>query len=123
VCVAGITGLAHPSSIEIGTTHGVYLLLEQSSLLVKCKKFLHKPSADQMQAVDGCILRFSDTSGMKECVATDSAFFMAPDVCNTLLNFYKRSKPLKCEIDAYGDFLQVCSKEWLAGFSKCLKRI
>jgi hypothetical protein len=54
-----ITALAHPSSTQIGSTHGVYLLKdpneqvikdkalpahEQSALLLECERFLHKPS-------------------------------------------------------------------------------
>lgn len=54
-----VTALAHPSSTQIGSTHGVYLLKdpdgrvtqdkvlsphEQSALLLECERFLHKPS-------------------------------------------------------------------------------
>uniref|UniRef100_H2YSE9 GDP-fucose pyrophosphorylase domain-containing protein n=1 Tax=Ciona savignyi TaxID=51511 RepID=H2YSE9_CIOSA len=101
----GVTGLAHPSSVTIGTTHGVYLLNHDApvdTLIRSCKKFLHKPSAERMHATDGCVIR----NGAEELVLTDSAFFMAPDVCEKLRKFYTSHKPLTCEIDAYGDFMQ-----------------
>ncbi|XP_026690022.2 fucose-1-phosphate guanylyltransferase [Ciona intestinalis] len=107
---SGMTGLAHPSSITIGTTHGVYLLDHDApvtSLIRSCKKFLHKPSAERMRATPGCVL----TTASSEIVLTDSAFFMAPDVCNKLRLFYKSHKPLTCEIDAYGDFMQALGSE------------
>nr|CAB3246990.1 fucose-1-phosphate guanylyltransferase-like [Phallusia mammillata] len=102
---SGITGLGHPSSIEIGTTHGVYLLnsLHSGSITAECKQFLHKPSAKKMYATNGCVQK---TALGEDIVITDSAFYMAPDVCRKLLKFYCDNKPLTCEIDAYGDFLQ-----------------
>uniref|UniRef100_H2XT72 GDP-fucose pyrophosphorylase domain-containing protein n=1 Tax=Ciona intestinalis TaxID=7719 RepID=H2XT72_CIOIN len=108
--IKGMTGLAHPSSITIGTTHGVYLLDHDApvtSLIRSCKKFLHKPSAERMRATPGCVL----TTASSEIVLTDSAFFMAPDVCNKLRLFYNSHKPLTCEIDAYGDFMQALGSE------------
>ena len=104
----GITGLAHPSTLEIGTTHGVYLLEENNStsscdeIIRTCSKFLHKPSVGVMLQAGACI----DES--KTTVLTDSAFFMSPPICRKLINFYNNVRPLTCEIDAYGDFLQVC---------------
>ncbi|KAF9583321.1 hypothetical protein BGW38_009755 [Lunasporangiospora selenospora] len=59
-----ITALAHPSSLEIGSQHGVYLLDDpnsfaladferpakaRASLLLSCRQFLHKPSIGQLR--------------------------------------------------------------------------
>jgi fucose-1-phosphate guanylyltransferase len=39
-------------------------------------------------------------------VYTDSAFFFDRSTAKSLLQFYTANKPLQCEVDAYGDFLQ-----------------
>ena len=107
---AGITGLAHPSPVSLGETHGVYVLepaTDPGSLLRRCKQFLHKPSISTMRATSGCVQRSSSEMGSNEFIISDSAFFMAPDACLKLLDFYNQHNPLTCEVDAYGDFLQV----------------
>ncbi|KAM7410093.1 hypothetical protein PAMA_001511 [Pampus argenteus] len=110
----GFTALAHPSSLSIGTTHGVFVLdsYEKSTLSqmenISCLRFLHKPSVDKMrdsgavcQKQSGCF-SLSDT----EFVYTDSTYYVDFDTAQSLLNLLKDVGPLQCEIDAYGDFLQ-----------------
>ncbi|CAL8348190.1 unnamed protein product [Gadus morhua 'NCC'] len=78
----GFTALAHPSSLSIGTTHGVFVLgsddkhARKEMEYVSCLQFLHKPSIAKMQ----------DTG----------AVYITP---------------LRCEVDAYGDFLQALGPE------------
>ncbi|KAF8796965.1 Fucose-1-phosphate guanylyltransferase like protein [Argiope bruennichi] len=39
-------------------------------------------------------------------VFSDSAFFFDHTITKKLIKFYKKNKPLKCELSSYGDFLQ-----------------
>ncbi|KAM5321792.1 fucose-1-phosphate guanylyltransferase [Glossophaga mutica] len=120
----GFTALAHPSSLTVGTTHGVFVLEPSNSLEYKdleyrcCHRFLHKPSIEKMHQF-GAVYRprsflqrdFSggDTPSPKlesEYVYTDSLFYMDHESARKLLAFYEKIGTLNCEIDAYGDFLQ-----------------
>uniref|UniRef100_A0A8C4LGW8 Fucose-1-phosphate guanylyltransferase n=1 Tax=Equus asinus TaxID=9793 RepID=A0A8C4LGW8_EQUAS len=120
----GFTALAHPSSLTIGTTHGVFVLepcnyLEYGDLEYRCCHcFLHKPSIEKMHQF-GAVCRhgnFSqqafvrdDIPSLKvdpEYVYTDSLFYMDQKSAKKLLAFYEKIGTLSCEIDAYGDFLQ-----------------
>lgn len=101
--------------MSVGKTHGVYVLKQpstNSNLLVKCSKFLHKPPIDVMENTKGCIV-FADKS--ESWVLTDSAFLISTSVTRLLLEYYKSNAPISCEIDAYGDFLQVCCvpSDWI----------
>ena len=110
IAVPGFTGLAHPSPLEIGATHGVYVLegsVEGDGLKRKCRKFLHKPSLDIMRSMKGCVHEMKNEDGAKEMVLTDSSYFISPPAMIKLLNLYNEHLPLTCELDAYGDFLQV----------------
>ncbi|XP_065176746.1 fucose-1-phosphate guanylyltransferase-like [Sycon ciliatum] len=112
----GFTALAHPSPLEIGTTHGVFVLknpeeaieaYNQSSCDVRmesCRCFLHKPSIDVMQS-KGAVAKGSET------IFTDSTFFFDYDTAMLLCKFYRANRPLLDEIDAYGDFLQALGEE------------
>ncbi|XP_069334180.1 fucose-1-phosphate guanylyltransferase isoform X1 [Eulemur rufifrons] len=120
----GFTALAHPSSLTVGTTHGVFVLdpvdyLEHRDLEYRsCYRFLHKPSIEKMyqfNAVcrpgDFCQQDFvgGDTAHLKldsDFVYTDSLFYMDHASAKKLLAFYEKIGTLNCEIDAYGDFLQ-----------------
>eukprot|EP00042_Codosiga_hollandica_P006695 m.16135 g.16135 ORF g.16135 m.16135 type:complete len:338 (+) comp27753_c0_seq1:174-1187(+) len=42
----------------------------------------------------------------RDMVYTDSSYFIDHATCMRLLEFYTAHKPIQCEIDAYGDFLQ-----------------
>ncbi|KAF9574454.1 hypothetical protein EC968_006438 [Mortierella alpina] len=93
-----ITALAHPSSTQIGSTHGVYLLQDdlnvvtqdrdlhpknQSALLLKCERFLHKPSIEEMKRVPGVIYPISD-DGTNDTVYTDSCYYFDPQTANIM---------------------------------------
>ncbi|XP_059879815.1 fucose-1-phosphate guanylyltransferase isoform X2 [Delphinus delphis] len=120
----GFTALAHPSSLTVGTTHGVFVLepfnyLEHRDLEYRsCHRFLHKPSIEKMYQFDAvCRPRNffqqnfagGDIPSLKldpEYVYTDSLFYMDHKTAKKLLAFYEKIGTLNCEIDAYGDFLQ-----------------
>jgi fucose-1-phosphate guanylyltransferase len=65
-----ITALAHPASLLIGSTHGVFLLADpegecvqdmklapsdRKAMIKHCRKFLHKPSIQRMREEPGLI--------------------------------------------------------------------
>ncbi|XP_032753012.1 fucose-1-phosphate guanylyltransferase [Rattus rattus] len=120
----GFTALAHPSSLAVGTTHGVFVLHSASSLqhgdleYRQCHRFLHKPTIENMHQFNAVQRRGSftqqdfpggDTACLPlhtEYVYTDSLFYMDHKSAKKLLDFYKSVDQLNCEIDAYGDFLQ-----------------
>ncbi|KAF9186579.1 hypothetical protein BGZ50_002405 [Haplosporangium sp. Z 11] len=98
-----ITALAHPSSMHIGSTHGVYLLRDpeglvtadrelrpkdQSALLLNCQQFLHKPSLENMQDV----------------VYTDSCYYFDPETAIVLARIYPTLHP-ECDLEAWADIL------------------
>ncbi|KAF7254554.1 Fucose-1-phosphate guanylyltransferase [Varanus komodoensis] len=119
----GFTALAHPSSLTIGTTHGVFVLepllhLSETGELEyrSCHHFLHKPSIEIMRH-SGAVYKRSNykaspSEGLATSVAdseyvyTDSLFYIHHNTAKLLLTFYKQIGMLCCEIDAYGDFLQ-----------------
>ncbi|NXM71747.1 FPGT guanylyltransferase, partial [Serilophus lunatus] len=105
----GVTALAHPSELAVGTTHGVFVL-EPSSFsgqggleLASCRGFLHKPDVGTMRRSGAVCVR---GQGGSECVYTDSVFYMDHPTARRLLAFYRQLGTLGCELDAYGDFLQ-----------------
>ncbi|XP_019499587.1 PREDICTED: fucose-1-phosphate guanylyltransferase isoform X1 [Hipposideros armiger] len=120
----GFTALAHPSSLTVGTTHGVFVLepfncLERRDLEYRCcHRFLHKPSIEKMHQFNAVCrpgnvsqqdFAGGDTTSLildREYVYTDSLFYMDHKSARTLLAFYEKIGILNCEIDAYGDFLQ-----------------
>ncbi|XP_032157637.1 LOW QUALITY PROTEIN: fucose-1-phosphate guanylyltransferase [Mustela erminea] len=120
----GFTALAHPSSLTVGTTHGVFVLepfdeLEYRDLEYRsCHRFLHKPSIEKMHQFRAVCrpgnisqqdFARGDTPSLKldsEYVYTDSLFYMDHKSAKKLLAFYEKIGTLNCEIDAYGDFLQ-----------------
>ncbi|KAM5256410.1 fucose-1-phosphate guanylyltransferase [Ctenodactylus gundi] len=121
----GFTALAHPSSLTVGTKHGVFVLdpstpLKHQELEYRCcYRFLHKPSIEKMHQFNAvcrrenfCAQDFarSNTAYLHsksfEYVYTDSLFYMDHKSAKKLLAFYEEIGTLNCEIDAYGDFLQ-----------------
>nr|XP_012803208.2 fucose-1-phosphate guanylyltransferase isoform X1 [Jaculus jaculus] len=120
----GFTALAHPSSVAVGTTHGVFVLdssnpVEHRDLEYRlCHRFLHKPSVEDMQHFHAVCrpgnVPQQDLAGEgtaclqldSEYVYTDSLFYMDHKSAKKLLDFYEDIGTLNCEIDAYGDFLQ-----------------
>ncbi|XP_064609743.1 fucose-1-phosphate guanylyltransferase-like [Liolophura sinensis] len=117
----GFTVLAHPGSLQLGTAHGVYVVqggrlftdkLVQTS---ECLEVLQKPSLERMEKQGAHLKRtksdLSDDnsngqSQSEPVVYTDSSFYFDSSVVKKMLQFYNEVKPLTCEIDAYGDFLQ-----------------
>ncbi|XP_066453884.1 fucose-1-phosphate guanylyltransferase isoform X1 [Eleutherodactylus coqui] len=115
----GITALAHPSPLETGTTHGVFVLEDASSDYKDleyrtCRSYLHKPSVDKMRKTGAVTLnpkivglsRTQSDVSTSELVYTDSLFYMDHGTVKILLQFYEDLGVINCEIDAYGDFLQ-----------------
>ncbi|ELU07599.1 hypothetical protein CAPTEDRAFT_117818, partial [Capitella teleta] len=106
----GFTCLAHPSPLDIGTTHGVFVLDPKEASrgdaaeLRKCLEVLQKPSIKRMRE-KGAVLNSSPFIS-EEHAYTDSGFFFDCDAAKKLLEFYQKEAPLQCEIDSYGDFLQ-----------------
>ncbi|KAL2089958.1 hypothetical protein ACEWY4_014646 [Coilia grayii] len=116
---SGFTALAHPSSLSIGTTHGVFVLNSWEKLgnsemeYTSCQQFLHKPSVEKMHEA-GAVCRRPDSCksvSETEFVYTDSTYYMDRATSVTLLDMLKEVEPLTCEIDAYGDFLQALGPE------------
>ncbi|KAG0293100.1 hypothetical protein BGZ96_003323 [Linnemannia gamsii] len=113
-----ITALAHPSSLKIGSTHGVYLLedlenlisadrarnpKDQAALLLKCRKFLHKPSLDKMHKTPELIYNNKSLAG-EEVVYTDSCYYFDPHTATLMANVYQHLS-LKCDLEAWADVL------------------
>lgn len=78
-----------------------------------CRKFLHKPSIDIMRN-HGIIF----TRDGEEHVYTDSTYFVDWNTAKKLYDFADEIKPIDCEIDAYGDFLQALGPEASADYTK-----
>ncbi|XP_065903265.1 fucose-1-phosphate guanylyltransferase-like [Dysidea avara] len=109
---AGFTAIGLPESVEIGTTHGVYVPTDMNALRSECKKdpaktvfmcevkqFLHKVTPEIMES-NGAVI-----PGTKQ-VYVDNSYYFDRATAKRLNEFYLKHKPLTCEIDAYGDFLQ-----------------
>ncbi|XP_013776457.1 fucose-1-phosphate guanylyltransferase-like [Limulus polyphemus] len=106
----GFTALAHPSNLNIGTKHGVYVLppLEFTSktcFLSSCSLVLQKPTEAVMRE-KGAVVTISTPEGDEDIVYSDSAFFFSTEVTKKMIDFCRANKSFSCEIDAYGDFLQ-----------------
>ncbi|KAG8548926.1 hypothetical protein GDO81_023484 [Engystomops pustulosus] len=115
----GITALAHPSTLEIGTTHGVFVLEDSDSeyrdlQYRTCRSYLHKPNIAKMHESGAVTLnprrlypsRSPKDASLSEVVYTDSLFYMDHGTVKVLLGFLEELGAISCEIDAYGDFLQ-----------------
>lgn len=111
---SGFTALAHPSPLSIGTTHGVFVCdlagMSPDSEMenAPCRRFLHKPTIGKMRENGAVCNRQSDCVSVSdaEFVYTDSTYYVDFDTAKSLLKLLEQLGPLKCEIDAYGDFLQ-----------------
>ncbi|XP_029474544.1 fucose-1-phosphate guanylyltransferase [Rhinatrema bivittatum] len=129
----GFTALAHPSSLSIGTTHGVFVLEPTASTEYQeleyrsCRRFLHKPNIEKMHQ-SGAVHRRRNNFSVGDCdpkggldseiVYTDSLFYMDQKTAKLLLSFFKQTGTLCCEIDAYGDFLQALGSEATQEYTK-----
>ena len=124
----GFTALAHPSTLNIGTGHGVYVLAEngKESKTVEqrvCLEVLQKPSLEQMREKKAVLKKVHNENGDNEFVYTDSAFSFDHGVAKKLMNFYRKELPLNCEIDAYGDFLQALGPKATDAYTKDTKNV
>jgi len=104
----GLTALAHPSSLSIGSTHGVFVFHDNCNQLKVtefrlCTEVLQKPTVDTMRS-KGAIVTEAGCS--EEIVYTDSLYYFDHSFARHLLEFLKSELPLKCEIDGYGDYMQ-----------------
>ncbi|XP_047655710.1 serine/threonine-protein kinase TNNI3K isoform X2 [Tachysurus fulvidraco] len=103
----GFTAFAHPSPLSIGQSHGVFVLEHGDELPVHdveyraCLQFLHKPSVDVMHRSGAVFMKHDE-----EMVYTDSTYYISHGTVEMLLDLFQEIVPLRCEIDAYGDFLQ-----------------
>lgn len=104
-----ITALAHPSSLFIGTTHGVYVMDNKETLgqekcelheVRSCLEVLQKPSVDLMRR-RGAVL---DRQG-EETVYSDSAFWLDAVTTRKLISLHSHVFPLSSELCIYGDLL------------------
>ncbi|ESN98854.1 hypothetical protein HELRODRAFT_67205, partial [Helobdella robusta] len=109
----GLTALAHPSTVNIGESHGVFVvddpqeinnhsLNELCTTFINCSEVLQKPTLQNMEDKKA-ILKLKDGEVF---VYTDSCFYFDQKFAKKLLDFYELEKPLTCEIDGYGDFMQ-----------------
>lgn len=107
----GFTALAHPSTLQVGTGHGVFVLNTEQIYArlnnpspeiqtpVQCLKFMHKPTVEMMKEAGAIVEHNEDQQ-----VFTDSNYFFDMEIAGKLVDFY-RNHGVKCEVDAYGDFL------------------
>ncbi|KAJ7332590.1 hypothetical protein JRQ81_014770 [Phrynocephalus forsythii] len=137
----GFTALAHPSSLTIGTTHGVFVLdpplceMEKGELEYRtCQRFLHKPSIEKMHQF-GAVYKMNNaqesdpptelgnSAVISEHVYTDSLFYIDHSTAKLLLIFYKQLDTLCFEIDAYGDFLRVLGSGATKDYAEDLENV
>ncbi|OQV18528.1 Fucose-1-phosphate guanylyltransferase [Hypsibius exemplaris] len=102
---SGFVALGHPSTIEIGRTHGVFACelapnLSEAAFLT-CSRVLQKPTVDEMRTA-GAIRR----EGLNSAVITDSAYWFDMAIVEKLYEFYVLHGLPEVEVDCYGDFMQ-----------------
>lgn len=122
----GFTVSAQPASLEIGAGHGVYVV-DQDGVsssnrptvqMLNTLEVLQKPSKQLMH--DRGAVHNKDTYPW---VYTDSVFYFDHDVGVKLKDFYQQHKPLNCEIDSYGDFLQSLGPKATIDYTKNVKNV
>lgn len=89
---------AHPSSLSVGTQHGVYVLDPIDKL--KCLCVLQKPTLEQMKSHKAIWCHGDD-----EFVYTDSLYYFNMNIAQRLAEIYRQEHDIQCEIDCYGDFM------------------
>lgn len=101
-----VTALAHPSSLYIGTTHGVYVMEEQEGEkeelhhLWPCLEVLQKPSVELMRSLGAVLAREG-----RDTVYSDSAFWFHAATARKLILLQGQVAPLNSELCIYGDLL------------------
>ncbi|CAL8307714.1 unnamed protein product [Lota lota] len=121
----GFTALAHPSPLSIGTTHGVFVLGRNDKHAcneieyVSCLQFLHKPSIATMLDTGAVCKKCGDCISLTDdtFVYTDSTYYVCYTTVLLLLSLLKDITPLRCEVDAYGDFLQALGPKATAAYT------
>ncbi|XP_042867302.1 fucose-1-phosphate guanylyltransferase-like [Penaeus japonicus] len=110
---ADVVALAHPSDIQTGEGHGVYVFEDQdlgdlagggSALVRQCAEVLQKPSEGVMRA-KGAVVTKEDNGSVREQVWSDSVFWLSAKLYDKLLKWYSNNTPLTSELDAYAHFL------------------
>ena len=110
----GVIALAHPSSCNVGESHGVFSFTRGGDLLTQgqrasmapVRRFIHKPSTAE-QIKEGCVVQ-------PNVVFTDSTFFMDSPTCVKLLGVLDsdiKDARIPGEVDAYADFLVALTSE------------
>jgi fucose-1-phosphate guanylyltransferase len=89
---------AHPSSLSVGTQHGVYILDPTDKR--KCLCVLQKPTIEQMKSYKAIWCHGED-----EFVYTDSLYYFNMNIAQRLADIYNQEHNIQCEIDCYGDFM------------------
>ncbi|ELT94528.1 hypothetical protein CAPTEDRAFT_177275 [Capitella teleta] len=121
----GFTALAHPSTLDIGTTHGVFVIdptdksKGELAEFKRCLEVLQKPAVEVMRS-KGAVMA---GNGASEFAFTDSVFFFDFAIGRKLLHFYQEEQPLQCEIDSYGDFLQALGPNATAEYTKDVRNV
>lgn len=128
----GLTALAHPSRLQIGATHGVFVLEDGQNPHVKltefrnCLEVLQKPSIATMQEKEAVIRNVGEIRELgiqEEFVYTDSCFFFDHEMAKKLENFYLEVQPLECELDGYGDFMRSLGPRATDEFASDLRNV
>jgi len=126
----GLTALAHPSSLEVGQGHGVFVLdtdhittkSSDVSYICSCKEVLQKPSTERMTE-KGAIVHNVHNGDTESYVYTDSCFYFSHGIAEKLHTFYKKEAPLNCEICSYGDFMQCLGSDADIGYTNDTKNV
>lgn len=109
---ADVAALAHPSDIQTGKDHGVYVFEDQDSenmdrdrnCVMQCAEVLQKPTESIMRT-RGAVLTKEDNGCTREQVWSDSVFWLSAKLYDKLLKWYSNNTPLTSELDAYAHFL------------------
>ena len=118
---SGFVALGHPSSLHIGTTHGVFVCeanrKSHEAAFYPCTKVLQKPSVEEMKEAGAVSELKNGTQGVGDeftesepTVISDSAYWMDMEVAGKLFEFYQKYGLPSCEIDCYGDFMRPLGK-------------
>jgi hypothetical protein len=133
----GILALAHASSVEVGTGHGVFVCdreqldacvrgsvagADAGDAAVACRRCLQKPSVAAMRGA-GAVLPGPRLSGYAEgsageWVLTDSAFHVGAEACLALVAVAAAHPRAFAgvEVCAYGDLMQPMGEDADAGY-------
>lgn len=107
---ADVVALAHPSPIETGEGHGVYVINSHQETCYNASvedvlEVLQKPNKETMRLKGAVVKSVVENGGVEEQIFSDSVFWLSHKVCQALLHWYADNKPLNSELDAYAHFL------------------